>query len=98
MGNIYWNKPRLRLVYPSKSYAKATLTYWAPNGYSTEPYCKRGGSFSATTHHQGGNPKGYMHVVYWFKAKTAGPDDCAFTATLDNTGSPPISILKLHIR
>ena len=99
MGNVYWNRARLDLRYPPKSHAKAVLTYWALNGYYTEPpYCKGGGSFSATAGHRGGDPKGYMHVVYRFEAKSAGPDDCAFTAVLYGTGSPPIAILKLRIR
>lgn len=99
MGNIYWNKAHLFLKYPPYFRKKAVLTYWAPNGYYAEPpYCKREGTFSATAGRQSGNPKGYMHVVYWFEAKSAGPNDCAFTAVLNGTGSPPIAVLKLRIR
>jgi hypothetical protein len=77
---------------------KALLTYWAPNGYFTEPvYCKNGGKISATAHRKYGNPSAYMHVVFWFKALSAGPDECGFTAVLNNTGSPPIAVIELHI-
>jgi hypothetical protein len=97
-GNIYWSKARLRLPYPPSSPGKATLTYFGPDGYYTYPvYCKNGGKISATPHRKFGNPKAYLHVVYWFKAQTPGPDDCSFTAVLNNTGSPPIAIIKLHI-
>jgi hypothetical protein len=97
-GNIFWNKHRLDLPYPTKPRAKATLTYWAPNGYFTYPVsCKRNGRISATPHHKSGNPSGYMHVVYWFKAQTPGPDDCQFTAVLSGTGSPPIAVIQLRI-
>jgi hypothetical protein len=97
-GNIYWNKHELRLPYPSTSYRKATLTYWAPNGFYLTPLeCKRGGQISVTAHHQGGNPSGYMHVVYWFKALTPGPDRCGISAVLSGTGSPPIAPIALRI-
>jgi hypothetical protein len=97
-GNIFWNKAALHVAYPSKSHRKAVLTYWAPDGYYTLPVsCKNGGRISATPHQKSGDPSGYMHVVYWFKAKTPGPDSCSFTAVLNNTGSPPIAIIDLFI-
>ena len=97
-GNIYWNKRRVHLKYPSTSPGRAVLTYWAPNGYFTEgPSCKRGGKVSATPHRQWGNPSGYMHVRYSFKALTAGPDKCGFSAILNGTGSPPIAPITLDI-
>jgi hypothetical protein len=97
-GNIYWNKHRVDLHSPPATHATATLTYWAPDGYETVgPSCKHGGTIAATTHRSWGDPSGYMHVVYWFKAKTAGPDACGFSAILQNTGSPPIAPIKLHI-
>jgi hypothetical protein len=96
--NIFWNKNRLRLPYPTKGHAQAVLTYWAPNGYFTYPiYCQNGGQISATAHRTWGNAQGYMHVVYWFKAKSAGPDRCSFTAVLSDTGSPPFAIIRLRI-
>jgi hypothetical protein len=99
MGNIYWSRPSLRLAYPSKSYVYATLTYWAPNGYFTaRHYCKRKGEFSATPHRRSGNSHGYMNVVYWFKATTRGPNTCALTAVLNNTGSPPLSTIELLVK
>jgi hypothetical protein len=98
VGNIYWNKKRLRLQYPSKSRADAVLSYWGPDGYSTYPIiCKAGGQISVTPHRTRGNPSGYEHVTYSFQARSAGPDDCSFTAVLNNTGSPPFAILRLHI-
>jgi hypothetical protein len=97
-GNIYWNKKKLNLPYPTKSAQKATLTYWAPDGYFTMPiYCKASGQISAKPGHPYGNPSGYMHVVYGFKALTAGPNQCGFSAVLGNTGSPPIAVIKLHV-
>jgi hypothetical protein len=98
-ANIFWNKPLLRLRYPGKSPAKAILSYYGPDGYYTELICcKQGGKFSATAHRHWGNPSGYLHVVYWFKALTDGPDRCAFSAVLNNTGSPPIAIIQLDIK
>ncbi len=97
-GNIYWRPIQLDLSYRAKSRAESVLTYWGPNGYYTEPpFCKKGATFSATAHRRYGNPSTYMHVVYRFKALSPGPDDCTFTAVLNNTGSPPIAILRLHI-
>ena len=97
-GNIYWNKRVLRLSYPSSSHEKATLTYWAPNGYYLTPVtCKKAGRISVTPHHRFGNPSGYMHVVYWFTALTPGPNGCGISAVLSGTGSPPIAPLRLRI-
>jgi hypothetical protein len=96
-GNIYWNKPALRLK-ADGAHAQAILTYWGPDGYYTDPvYCKNGGSISATTHGHRGKRTGYVHVVYWFKALSHNPDQCGFSAVLNNTGSPPIAVIKLRI-
>ncbi|MGA2760797.1 MAG: hypothetical protein ABSF08_10815 [Candidatus Cybelea sp.] len=96
-GNIYWNKPDLRLK-GDGARGEAILTYWAPDGYYTEPvYCQNGGRISATTHGHRGKRTGYVHVVYWFKALTYKPDRCGFSAVLNNTGSPPIAVIKLRI-
>jgi hypothetical protein len=97
-GNIYWNKKRLNLPYPTKPAQKATLTFWAPNGYFTVPvYCKTSGRISAKHGRPFGNPYGYMQVVYNFKALTAGPNECGFSAVLSGTGSPPIAVIKLNV-
>lgn len=97
-GNIYWNKKKLNLPYPTKRAAKATLTYWGPNGYFTVPvYCKTSGRISVKHGHPYGNSSGYMQVVYGFKALTAGPNECGFSAVLSGTGSPPIAVIKLHV-
>ncbi|MFY9709655.1 MAG: hypothetical protein WA668_12250 [Candidatus Cybelea sp.] len=97
-GNITWNKNAVRLRYPSTKHARAELSYFGPDGYYTLPvYCKNAGEIATTPHRQWGNPKKYVHVEYWFQAQSAGPDDCSFTAILNNTGSPPIAILKIHI-
>jgi hypothetical protein len=96
-GNIYWNKPALKLQSDGE-HAQAILTYWGPDGYFTQPgYCKDGGRISATTHGRSGKRTGYVHVVYWFKALTHNPDQCGFSAVLNNTGSPPIAVIKLRI-
>jgi hypothetical protein len=96
--NIFWSKHRLRLPYPPKTHKTAVLTYWGPNGYYlTAVECKNGGKIAASAHHTSGDPKAYMHVVYWFEAQTAGPDECGVSAVLNNTGSPPIAVLKFHI-
>ncbi len=96
-GNIYWNKAGLRLK-ANGAHGEAILTYWGPDGYYTQPlYCKNGGSISATTHGHRGKRTGYVHVVYWFKALTHTPDQCGFSAVLNNTGSPPIAVIKLRI-
>ncbi len=96
--NITWNKARLRLPYPTKPAGKAVLTYWAPDGYYFEPlYCKNGGNISWSPHRMGGDKNGYMHVVYWFRARTPGPDECSLAAVLSGTGSPPIAVIELRI-
>jgi hypothetical protein len=96
-GNIYWNKPALRLK-ADGARGEAVLSYWGPDGYYTEPlYCKNGGQISATTHGHRGKRTGYVHVVYWFKALSHNPDECGFSAVLNNTGSPPIAVIKLRI-
>jgi hypothetical protein len=97
-GNIYWNKMGLRLPYPAKRPSNAVLTFWAPDGYFTEPlYCKNGGNITATPGRKWGNPSAYEHVVFHFQAMSPGPDACGFTAVLNNTGSPPFAVIKLHI-
>jgi len=97
-GNIYWQPQRVRLPYPAKSSVRARLTYWGPNGYFTEPIaCDHGGQISDRAGKPYGNPSGYMHVVYSFKAMTEGPATCGFDAVLNNTGSPPIAVLELRI-
>ncbi|HEX3672277.1 MAG TPA: hypothetical protein VHT92_11295 [Candidatus Cybelea sp.] len=97
-GNIYWSKRRLDLGSAPSKGGRAVLTYWGPDGYYTYPvYCKNGGNVSATPHRTWGNPKKYLHVIFWFKAQTPGPDRCAFEAVLANTGSPPFAIIKLKI-
>jgi hypothetical protein len=97
-ANIYWDKKNLNLPYPTKPARKATLTYWAPNGYYTMPvYCKTNGQISAKHGRPFGSPSGYMQVVYSFKALTAGPNECGFSAVLSGTGSPPIAVIRLHI-
>jgi hypothetical protein len=99
-GNIYWNKKKLNLPYPTKPAAKATLTFWAPNGYYTVPVsCKTSGGRISVKHGRPfGDSSGYEHVAYSFKALTAGPNDCGFSAVLSGTGSPPIAVLELHIK
>jgi hypothetical protein len=97
-GNITWNKNAVRVRYRSTKHARAELTYFGPDGYFTLPvYCKDSGEIAATVHRQWGNPKKNLHVEYWFQALSPGPDDCSFTAVLNNTGSPPIAILTIHI-
>ncbi|MGC9993448.1 MAG: hypothetical protein ABSD52_13785 [Candidatus Cybelea sp.] len=96
-GNIYWNKPALRLK-GDGARRQAILSYWGPDGYYTEPvYCKNGGRISATTHGHSGKRTGYVHIVYWFKALTHNHDQCGFSAVLNNTGSPPIAVIELRI-
>jgi len=96
-GNIYWSKASLRLK-DNGGHGEAILSYWGPDGYYTEPlYCKNGGRISATIHGRSGKKTGYVHVVYWFKALTHGPDQCGFSAVLNNTGSPPIAVIELRI-
>lgn len=98
-GNIYWNKASLALRYPAHGHRDAVLTFWAPDGYFTEGvYCKNKGKVAASAHRQWGDPSGNEHAVYWFTAKTAGPNECGFSAVLNGTGSPPIAVLKLPIK
>jgi hypothetical protein len=97
--NIYWNKKRLSLKYASKSSAKATLTYWAPNGYFFDPVeCQHGSQISVDPRGSWGDPSGYEHVIVKFTARSAGPDQCAITAVLNGTGSPPLASLRLRIK
>lgn len=95
--NIFWNKKRLDLRGSARQ--RAELTYWAPNSYYLTPVdCKNGGKISVTPGTSWGDPSGYMHVKYWFQAQSPGPDRCGITAVLNGTGSPPLAVLKLHIR
>lgn len=97
--NISWNKKRLNLRYDSKPTMDAVLTYWAPNGYYLTPfYCQNGSQIIATPGRSKGSPSGYMRVKYSFTTQSPGPDDCAVDAVLNNTGSPPIAILKIRIK
>jgi hypothetical protein len=97
-GNIYWSTSELNLRYPAKIWRTAKLSYWGPDGYYTIPiYCKNGGKITAKAGTPFGDPSQYMHVVYRFKARTAGPDACSLDAVLSITGSPPIAILDLNI-
>ncbi|MGA7356192.1 MAG: hypothetical protein WA431_09930 [Candidatus Cybelea sp.] len=97
-GNIFWNKASVRLRYGEIRPAKAVLTYWGPDGYYTAPlYCQRGTQISAKHGRDHGNPSGYLHVTYFFRALSRGQDECQFTAILNNTGSPPIATISLHV-
>jgi hypothetical protein len=97
-GNIFWNKASVRLRDGAMHPARAVLTYWGPDGYFTYPlYCKHGALISADHGRSRGNPSGYLHVTYSFRARSQGPDECHFTAVLNNTGSPPIAIINLHV-
>jgi hypothetical protein len=97
-GNIYWNKRRLHLNYDRGHWESAVLSYWAVDGYFLEPpYCKHGGQFLANPGHSWGNPQKYMHVLFKIRASSPGPDECALTAVLNNTGSPPTATLKLKL-
>lgn len=97
-GNIFWNKAGVRLHYAAMHPARAVLSYWGPDGYFTEPlYCKHGTQISAKHGRSRGNPSGYLHVTYFFRALGQGPDECQFSAVLNNTGSPPIAIINLHV-
>lgn len=96
--NIYWNKASLHVKYAPGVHGQAILSYWGPNGYYTDPpTCKNGGKISATARRTWGNRSKYLHVLYWFKARSKGPDYCTFTAILDNTGSPPIATIEVRI-
>ncbi|MGA8326081.1 MAG: hypothetical protein WB757_08375 [Candidatus Cybelea sp.] len=97
-GNIFWNKAGVRLRYGAAHPAKALLTFWGPNGYFTAPlYCKSGTQISVKHTRARGNPSGYLQVTYFFRALGQGPDECEFTAILNNTGSPPIATINLHV-
>ena len=97
-GNIYWNKRHVRLQYAPRSHGRALLTYWGPDGYfTTGVACKRGGRVTATPRRHRGNGSGYVTVVYWFTARTPGPDTCGFSAILGGTGSPPVAPITLDI-
>jgi hypothetical protein len=97
-GNIFWNKAGVRLRYGATRPAKAVLTYWGPDGYYTAPlYCRGDTQISVKHGRNHGNPSDYLHVTYFFRALSQGPDQCQFTAILNNTGSPPIAIINLHV-
>jgi hypothetical protein len=97
-GNIFWNKAGVRLRYGATHPAKAVLTYWGPDGYYTAPlYCRGDTQISVKHGRSHGNPAGYLHVAYVFRALSHGPDQCQFTAILNNTGSPPIATINLRI-
>lgn len=77
----------------------AVLTYWAPNGYYLTPlYCANGSQITDTAGRPKGSPSGYERVKYSFTTQSRGPDSCAIDAVLNNTGSPPIAILKIRIQ
>jgi hypothetical protein len=95
--NIFWNKKRLNLRYGATY--KAELTYWGPNGYYLYPvYCKNGGQINVTPRRTWGNPDQYEHTTFLFSTISPGPDRCGLTAVLNNTGSPPVAVIKLNIR
>lgn len=97
-GNIYWSKGKLRLPYPAHGAKRVVLTYWGPDGYFTEPiYCQNGSNIAVSHGKPSGKSSGYQHVVFSFRAKSAGPDTCSYDAVLNNTGSPPIAILHLIV-
>jgi hypothetical protein len=97
-GNIYWSKGKLKLPYPPRGKKEAVLNFWGPDGYYTEaPYCQKGSKIAITHGKVKGDPSGYEYIVYTFRAKSAGPDSCAYDAVLNNTGSPPIAVLHLSI-
>lgn len=97
-GNIFWSKAHIRLTYPAHGVKQVVLTYWGPDGYFTYPMDCQNGSTIAISHGKAhGNPSGYQHVIYSFRAENAGPDTCSYDAVLNNTGSPPITVLKLTI-
>lgn len=97
-GTISWSKTKLKLPYPPRGKKEVVLKFWGPNGYFTYPMDCQNGSKIAISHGKiKGDPSGYEHVVYTFRAKNAGPDTCSYDAVLNNTGSPPIAILHLAI-
>jgi hypothetical protein len=96
-GNIRWNKAAVH-AYKSKGATTAILTFWARDGYFKYPNsCQNGGRFVATPGKIKGNPNRYDRVKYSFVAKTGKPDQCTLTAVLNNTGSPPIATLTVHL-
>lgn len=97
-GNIYWSKGKLKLTYPPHGKKSVVLNFWAPDGYFTDPmYCQNGSKIAVSHGQVSGNPSGYEHVTYSFRAKSAGPDSCSYDAVLNNTGSPPIAILHIIV-
>ncbi|HEX3369877.1 MAG TPA: hypothetical protein VHS56_09910 [Candidatus Cybelea sp.] len=97
-GNIYWGKGKLKLQYPPHGKKEDVLHFWGPDGYFTEAlYCEHGSQVAITHGKIKGDPSGYQYVTYTFHAKSAGPDSCSFDAVLNNTGSPPIAVLRLVI-
>jgi hypothetical protein len=97
-GNIFWSKAHVRLTYPAHAPKQVVLTYWGPDGYFTYPMDCQNGSTIAIAHGKPhGDPSGYERVIYSFRAESAGPDTCSYDAVLNNTGSPPITTLKLTI-
>jgi hypothetical protein len=96
-GNIRWT-PTAVHVYKSKGAATAVLTFWAKDGYFTDPIsCQNGDTVIATPGKIKGNPNRYDRVKYSFVAKNAKVDKCTFTAVLNNTGSPPIAVLTVRL-
>ncbi len=96
--DIFWNKKRLNLRYGSKPTMDAVLRYWAPNGYYlTQIYCQNGSQITATPGRTWGDPSGYKRVKYSFTTHSSGPDRCGVTAVLNDTGSPPVAVLKIRI-
>jgi hypothetical protein len=95
--NIFWNKKRLNLHYGGSE--KAELTYWGVNGYYLYPVqCDNGGQITVTQGRTWGDPSQYEHTKFLFSTISPGPDRCSLTAVLNNTGSPPIAVIKLNIR
>jgi hypothetical protein len=96
---IWWNKMHLTLRYPSQPTKDAVLRYWGPKGYHlTQFYCQNGSQLTATLERTWGNVTALMHARYSFTTASPGPDRCAIDAVLNNTGSPPIAILKIRIQ
>jgi hypothetical protein len=93
---LWWSKKRLTLR--DGVMARAVLTFWSRNGYFFYPAdCEHGSQISVATGRTWGDPSTYEHVVVKFKTQGPGPDRCAITAVLNNTGSPPLATLKLRI-
>jgi hypothetical protein len=75
------------------------LKYWGPNGYFFTPiYCEHGSQISVTTGRTWGDPSAYEYTRFSFKAESSGPDSCQLIAWLQNTGSPPVSVINLYIK